>query len=110
MENLEQIEVKKTKTLEEKLVELEAKTKQIKKEIKAKQQAELRKKHKAEEKALLSIIKENKELLKIFLSYNKKLNNDALLLEGVLINCVKNLVDNNQDRLNYFYGLVQNKK
>ena len=109
MENLEQNKVKKSLTLEEKLAELEAKTKKIKNEIKAKQQAELRKKHKAEEKRLLQMLKDKKELLQIFLSYSDKLNNNALLLEGVLINCVKNLADNNQDRLNYFYGLVQNK-
>jgi hypothetical protein len=86
-------------TLAEKIKQLEEKTKELKKKERAKKQAELRKKEKQEEK----------EILNLLLRYKPQLKNDLLLLEGVLINCVKNLSENNQERINYFYGLVQNK-
>ncbi|GAB4402023.1 MAG: hypothetical protein Fur0028_15840 [Bacteroidales bacterium] len=86
-------------TLQEKIEYLKNKTKELQKKQKAQKQAELRKKQKQEEKELLNLLAKYKPLLK----------NDLLLLEGVLINCAKNLAENNQERINYFYGLVRNK-
>lgn len=86
-------------TLAEKIKQLEEKTKELKKKERAQKQAQLRKKQKQEEKELLNLLAKYKPLL----------NNDLLLLEGVLINCAKNLAENNQERINYFYGLVRNK-
>jgi hypothetical protein len=96
MNNLEQIEVKKPKTLEEKLVELEAKTKKIKNEIKAKQQAELRAKNKAEEKKIIALFSKHKSYF-----------NDLELVEGTLLNLVKALQTNDEGKINYFRRLVQ---